>query len=198
MQRDADAAPVGDPTEIALYEFAAANGYEKAKLETKCPRVREVPFDSAAQRMTTVHRIRDDELAFVKGAPEAIVPDCDAWAGQETSFATEKVLAQAESLAAEGYRMLAVASQPVKPGENPGPGLDLLGLVALMDPPREEVPRAVADCRSAGITPVMITGDHPGHGAGDRPSGGHRRRRRPRHDRPSSWRICRRKRCGSA
>jgi Ca2+-transporting ATPase len=153
---------IGDPTEIALLEFAEAGGYSKASLEPDHPRLRELPFDSSTKRMTTIHRSGEGVIALVKGAPEAVLPACRTWAG-DASFASELVLAQAGTLAAEGYRVLAVASEVLTDaGDAVGRDLELLALVALMDPPREEVPRAVAACRAAGMTPVMITGDHPG------------------------------------
>ena len=163
VQRDDDAPPVGDPTEIALFEFAATNGCQKAKLIGDYPRLREVPFDSETQRMTTVHAKAEGSIAFVKGAPEAVVPDCVAWAIGESTLAHHAVLAQAEELASEGYRVLAVAAKELADDtDDADHELQLLALIALIDPPRDEAPQAVAACRSAGIAPVMITGDHPG------------------------------------
>ncbi len=163
VQRDDDAPPVGDPTEIALFEFAATNGCQKAKLIGDYPRLREVPFDSETQRMTTVHAKAEGSIAFVKGAPEAVVPDCVAWAIGKSTLAHHAVLAQAEELASEGYRVLAVAAKELADDtDDADHELQLLALIALIDPPRDEAPQAVAACRSAGIAPVMITGDHPG------------------------------------
>jgi Ca2+-transporting ATPase len=162
VQHDEAGRAIGDPTEIALVEFAEAGGFGKDALEPHYPRLRELPFDSATKRMTTVHRDEESVIALVKGAPEAVLPACCTWA-DDTAFASEEVLAQAGALAAEGYRVLAVASKVLTDaGDAANQGLELLALVALMDPPREEVSQAVAACRSAGITPVMITGDHPG------------------------------------
>jgi len=163
VRLDESGRPVGDPTEIALFEFAAANRYDKSSLEGEYPRLRETPFDSETQRMTTIHERREGPIAFVKGAPEAIIPDCCAWSETDAPFSPDVVLADAETLAGEGYRVLAVAATELNDAdENVDGKLELLALVALIDPPRAEVPGAVADCRSAGITPVMITGDHPG------------------------------------
>ena len=163
VQQDDDAPPVGDPTEIALFEFAATNGCQKAKLIGDYPRLREVPFDSETQRMTTVHAKAEGSIAFVKGAPEAVVPDCVAWAIGKSTLAHHAVLAQAEELASEGYRVLAVAAKELADDtDDADHELQLLALIALIDPPRDEAPQAVAACRSAGIAPVMITGDHPG------------------------------------
>jgi Ca2+-transporting ATPase len=158
-----DGRPLGDPTEVALYELAAAGGFDKTSLEPDHPRLREIPFDSATQRMTTVHAAPDGVVAFVKGAPEAVLPDCRGWASDGAEFSTQAVLADAEALAAKGYRVLAIAARELPDTDaDPDGQLELQALVGLIDPPRAEAPQAVADCRSAGITPVMITGDHPG------------------------------------
>ena len=163
VQRDEQEKLIGDPTEIALFEFAEALGFSKPILEQTHPRLREVPFDSETKRMATVHRSVDGVLALVKGAPETVVPDCVAWDGDPAEFSVQATLRNAERLAGEGYRVLALAGRRMTGADDdPGHELTLLGLVALIDPPREFVPQAVADCRAAGISPVMITGDHPG------------------------------------
>jgi Ca2+-transporting ATPase len=109
-------------------------------------------------------------VAYVKGAPEKVLAECVKTVGNDVSlvFDPEAVLAEAERLANDGYRVLAFAKRefsvlpkPVE-AETALQNLTFLGLVALIDPPRPEVPQAVADCLTAGITPVMITGDHPG------------------------------------
>ncbi len=150
----------GEPTEVALYRVAAEAGYHKAELERRLPRLAELPFDSKRKLMTTLHREAAGVVAYVKGAPEVVLPRCLA-ADQLTV-----VLEQAEALAAEGYRVLALAQRHFEgvPEDltTAEQGLSLLGLVALIDPPRPEAKAAVAECRGAGITPVMITGDHPG------------------------------------
>lgn len=160
---DARGQPRGEPTELALYALAQAAGLEKPALEAEYPRVAEQPFDSERKRMATVHRVDGGFLALVKGAPEAVVPDCGGWAPEGESWSAESVLQRAEALASEGYRVLALAQCPLARPDVPlEGGLQLLALVALIDPPREESAAAVEDCRGAGITPVMITGDHPG------------------------------------
>jgi len=133
------------------------------------PRVMELPFDSDRKRMTTVHRDAGGYVAFTKGAPESVVARCTriALAGGERPVDVPAVLAQAERMAAGGLRVLAMASrrwQGLPAGDvvdDVEADLVLLGLVGLIDPPREEAAAAVAECVSAGITPVMITGDHP-------------------------------------
>ena len=165
-----DGRPTGEPTELALYEAARAAGYDKAALERRLPRIAVLAFDSERQQMTTLHRSGSGVLAYVKGAPERIIPQCReiAQSGGSAPLQPESLLAAAEQLTAQGYRVLALARRTL--ADLPQPlsaaaverDLSFLALVALIDPPRAEVPQAVADCRSAGITPVMITGDHPG------------------------------------
>ncbi len=149
---------IGDPTEVALYRAAEDSGYRKSELLEVSPRLAEIPFDSARKLMTTLHREGEGIVAYVKGAPEVLLPRCDS--------VLDEVLAVADELAKEGYRVLAIARRrfDAVPDElgSVERELELLGLVALIDPPRPEAAGAVAECKGAGITPVMITGDHPG------------------------------------
>ncbi|HEX6023206.1 MAG TPA: cation-transporting P-type ATPase, partial [Solirubrobacter sp.] len=149
---------VGDPTEGALLTLALKAGIDPAVEAGRLPRRGEVPFDSARKRMTTVHGTPNGGVAYVKGAPSAVVertalPDAER----------ERVLAMAETFAREGLRVLAVARRAVSDGapidESLEQDLELLGLVAMHDPPRPEVADAVARCRAAGIRVLMITGD---------------------------------------
>ncbi len=163
VRQDDQETLVGDPTEIALLELAEGLGFSKSALEKTYPRAREIPFDSETKRMVTVHESEEGMLAFVKGAPESVVPDCATWADSDAVFSAESTLQMAELLAGEGYRVLALASRKLaNVDDDLGNELKLLALVALIDPPRESVPQAVSDCLGAGISPVMITGDHPG------------------------------------
>jgi Ca2+-transporting ATPase len=165
-----DGRPAGEPTELALFEAAQAAGYDKVELEATMPRIGVLPFDSERKQMTTLHRGPDRVVAYVKGAPERLIPQCSQTKTAEgvAPIEPQLLLGEAERLTSEGYRVLALARRDMP--EAPEPldaatverGLTFLALVALIDPPRPEVPQAVADCRSAGITPVMITGDHPG------------------------------------
>jgi len=119
--------------------------------------------------MSTFHTLGNGVLGLVKGAPEAILERCISQMGSDgvQPVQTNEILAEAESLAAEGYRVLAFASKEwdalpdALEVETAEVELNFLGLVALMDPPRPEALDAVRDCKTAGITPVMITGDHP-------------------------------------
>jgi Ca2+-transporting ATPase len=167
--RHEDGHMIGDPTEVALFQGAEERGYRKAELLVQAPRVAELPFDSDRKCMTTLHREGSEVAAFTKGAPEQVVALCDGQLSGNARITLDSValLAQADRMAADGLRVLAVAFRmwPDLPAElTPDTverGLTLLGFVGLMDPPREEAREAVALCKSAGITPVMITGDHP-------------------------------------
>ncbi len=158
----------GDPTEVALYLAALACGYDKTVLELTAARIFELPFDSERKRMTTFHHQQQGVTAFTKGAPEGVLPLCTAALTQqgEVALPREAILAKAESMAAAGLRVLAVACRnwPALPHHHAVEHIEnelvFIGLVGLMDPPRDEAKNAVAMCQTAGITPVMITGDH--------------------------------------
>jgi Ca2+-transporting ATPase len=168
-----DGKSAGEPTELALFEAAQCAGYAKAALETELPREATIPFDSGRKQMTTLHRTSAGVLAYVKGAPERVVPQCTEGLLEDgpSAFEAEVVLAEAARMANDGYRVLALARREFADApalEDPAAieqGLTFIGLAALIDPPRPEVPQAVASCKTAGITPVMITGDHPGTAA---------------------------------
>ena len=158
----------GDPTETALYVAARAAGFDKATLERQLPRVGELPFDAQRLRMSTLHRDGEGITVFIKGAPETILELCTDALAADGNTALDKPArrAEAEALAADGYRVLALATRRLDRlpdelrAEEVEQAFTFLGFVALIDPPRPETAMSVALCRSAGITPVMITGDH--------------------------------------
>ena len=164
-----DGAEQGDPTETALLSHVRGAGFHKAALERLHPRAHELPFDAERKRMTTVHRHGPSVLAITKGAPESVIRRCEfiAMPEGEVPIDAAAVLRESEHLAAEGLRVLAIASRHWEAWPEPASAdqaeraLVLLGLVGLADPPREEARAAVAECLAAGIRPVMITGDHP-------------------------------------
>jgi Ca2+-transporting ATPase len=168
---DGQGAILGDPTEAALFAAAREAGFERAALEAEAPRVAELPFDSERKRMTTLHErpAGGGVVAYTTGAPDPLIERCTArlTASGPAPLDAAPLLAAAERMAAEGLRVLAIAQRdwPAVPADfSPGTveaGLTFIGLVGLIDPPRPEAERAVRECRSAGITPVMITGDHP-------------------------------------
>jgi magnesium-transporting ATPase (P-type) len=160
----------GDPTEGALLMLAMKAGLDPERLRLEVPRDDAIPFESEHRYMATLHHDHHGHrFVFVKGAPERILAMCDAVTahdGTETCC-REAWLERAEALAADGLRVLALAtgaphaccSGELSAAEVES-GLTLLGLVGLIDPPREEAIRAVEQCRSAGINVKMITGDH--------------------------------------
>lgn len=167
--RDAEGRAAGDPTETALLEAAAEHGFEKEAVEKEYPRIAEVPFDSERKRMTTIHKGPEGIIQYTKGAVDALLDKAgDVWTSEGL-----KKLDQAEferineQMSAGGLRVLCLAMKQWEalPGSlDPGSvesGLTILGLVGMMDPARPEIPDAISECKTAGIRPVMITGDHP-------------------------------------
>ena len=165
---DAVAGPdgwVGDPTETALLQAAQDAGLDVPALQLAQPRHHEWPFDADRKRMSTLHTAGDGWFAYSKGAPESLLPRCAPGTDRDEALAT------AQAWAAQGLRVLAVARRAGTAADLAAVvaldadaferDLTLLGLVGLIDPPRPEARAAVAECRSAGIRPVMITGDHP-------------------------------------
>lgn len=169
-QTDSSGNVIGDPTEIALYNIARDAGFLKKALEEKFPRIAEIPFDSDRKCMTTIHRLSDGGyLSFTKGAMEALIDDSgDILSSRGVRALDEEEIHRVnEKMSSEGLRVLGIGmrkwdSLPASMSpENVESGVTLLGLVGMLDPPREEAKEAVSLCRMAGIRPVMITGDHP-------------------------------------
>ncbi len=150
---------IGDPTETAIIVAAHKNGSEKSALNEKFRRVAEIPFDSDRKLMTTVNEIGEKRVVIVKGAFDVLAARC-------VSGDLEKAKEITENLSSEALRVLAVAYKEIDElpkeitSEALENGLTLMGLVGMIDPPREEAKDAVALCKKAGIKPVMITGDH--------------------------------------
>ena len=161
---ETDGAPAGEPTEMALFEAALQSGYDRQSLLNSMPREALLAFDSKRKQMTTLHHCPEGVVAYSKGAPEVVLASC----ANSPGFHAEAMLARAEQLAGEGDRVLAFATRtfPAMPATITPAAIEqeliFLALVALIDPPRAEAKQAVTDCLTAGITPVMITGDHPG------------------------------------
>jgi Ca2+-transporting ATPase len=154
---------MGDPIEAALLAAAGKLGLDQAHLAAAFPRVAEVPFDSGRRRMTTIHRHSGAPRVVCKGAPEALLRPAVL---AEPPSVIDDALRGAEQFARDGLRVLAVAQADLPYGAPPDPeavehDLHLLGLVAVLDPPRASAAITVSACRAAGITPVLITGDHP-------------------------------------
>jgi Ca2+-transporting ATPase len=163
-----DEAMRGEPTELALVAGARAMGFDKATLAAELPRIGELPFAAERRCMVTLHEAPDGFLALAKGAPERIIEAC---ADQQTVDGREPVssslLDVADDMAKRGYRVLALAFRDDVSGLDDINDAELgkqwvfAGLAGLIDPPRPGALDAIRQCRSAGIEPVMITGDHP-------------------------------------
>ena len=138
---------VGDPTEIAILLAAAERGLTRDEIETRNPRVAVVPFDPSTKRMMVE---RANGATYIKGAVESVLPLCVT--GIEDAYSANQQMAE------RGLRILAVAVSSAPPLAEPT--ASLLGLIGVADPPRTEAIEAVAAAREAGITTVMITGDH--------------------------------------
>ncbi|TYC90977.1 HAD-IC family P-type ATPase [Novosphingobium sp. BW1] len=151
---------VGDPMEGALLALAGKAGLDTAEIHTHWARLDEIPFDAAYRLMATLVRSPEGEaIAFVKGAPEAVL----ALGAAGTDF--ERWHGITRQAAAQGERILAFAAITLAPGTTrlrfeDLQGARILGLMAFVDPPREEARIAIGECRSAGIAVKMITGDH--------------------------------------
>jgi magnesium-transporting ATPase (P-type) len=161
----------GDPTEGALYPFAAKLGMDRQTEQAASPRIDAIPFESEHKFMATLHKFAaGEEILLVKGAPEVILQHCDRQqtsGGPPASLDREHFTEASDRLAAQGERVLALAwldNPGVRRGSF-GPAdlpktLVLLGLIGLLDPPRKEAIEAVKECHSGGIRVTMITGDH--------------------------------------
>ena len=167
---DADEAE-GEPTECALVNFACKQGLKKQDLEAKTPRVDEAPFDSGRKMMSTVHDQDGSFVQYTKGGPDVILSRCAFYyeKGEVLPLTEEKrteIVAANKAMADKALRVLAAAMRKwdEKPAdcspENLEKELIFLGLTGMIDPVRPEVKAAIEECRTAGIRPVMITGDH--------------------------------------
>jgi calcium-translocating P-type ATPase len=156
---------LGDPMEVALLEMA-----RRAPRAAPVARVDEIPFDADRRRMSTVHASLAGLVLYCKGALESVLPLCKYALGASgepaplTGELQERFLAAQDEMAEQGLRVLALAWRRVPEGtarERLESELVIAGLVGLADPPRREVPAAIARCRAAGIRVIMVTGDHP-------------------------------------
>ena len=163
---------IGEPTECALVNYAKTLGLDKNEQKTRFPRVGEVPFDSMRKMMSTVHRTEDGALVqYTKGAPDEILKRCttalvSGKAVEMTDALRAEILAANKGMADKALRVLAVAKKDLAAlpeayeAELLECDLCYVGLVGMIDPVRPEVKPAIDECRSAGIRPIMITGDH--------------------------------------
>lgn len=169
-QISTDGKEIGDPTEVALIHFAAKHGIDVSKLRETYKRVNELPFDSDRKLMSTLNQFGDKKVIFCKGAPDVIfsrstrivinnevvpatVDKMDVFREKNEEFSKE-------ALRVLGITFKIVSSDKVELTLEDEQEMTLLGLVAMIDPPREEVYEAIKEAKSAGIRSIMITGDH--------------------------------------
>ena len=161
----------GEPTECALVNFAYSVGLKKQDLEKATPRVDEAPFDSGRKMMSTIHDLGGSYVQYTKGGPDVVLARCtyyyeDGNVKPMTDVKRAEIMASNKAMADKALRVLAAAKRDwkEKPADNSPEFLDqdlvFLGLTGMIDPVRPEVKAAIEECRSAGIRPVMITGDH--------------------------------------
>ena len=151
----------GDPTETAFVSKAYEENLDKNELEANMPRVAEIPFDSERKLMSTIHKTEQGYRVMVKGAPDVLLNRC-----RIDEAEAQKIAAKNADMASNALRVLGVAYKDITEvpeeltSEDIENHLTFVGLVGMIDPPRQEVKEAVAQCYDAGIRPVMITGDH--------------------------------------
>jgi len=160
----------GDPTEGALLVSAGKAGFKKSELESLFPRLDEIPFDSERKCMTTIHRINEEYTAYIKGAPDVILDNCkyisiNGRVKEITEEDKNRILDANREMANRALRVLGFAYKTLNEKYTTEPeeverDLTFIGLQAMIDPPREEVRESITRCRSAGISTVVITGDH--------------------------------------
>lgn len=161
----------GEPTEAALVRWAVTQGLSPSALRAQYPRVAEAPFDSERKRMSTLHANGSSVVQYTKGAPDVLLPLCDRiWIDGRAEPMTDahraEIAARNHAMTGSALRVLAAAMRTYDalPGDTSPAALEqhlcFLGLTGMIDPVRPEVVDAIRACRSAGIRPVMITGDH--------------------------------------
>ena len=156
---DGTATHIGDPTETAIVYAAHQFGDTKENLNAAFPRIAELPFDSDRKRMSVVVETEGRQIVITKGAFDGIAPLCSAGDTERGRVVNDAMSREALRVLAIGVREIDALPQPLTP-ENLETDLTFLGLLGMIDPPRDEARDAVAVCREAGIRPVMITGDH--------------------------------------
>ncbi len=155
---DEEGKQIGDPTEIALIDYANKNNFSSDEIRRLHPRLSEIPFDSDRKLMSTTHHIEGQDIMITKGALDVLMNRVSL-----TNEQRDELIKVNQEFSSQGLRVLAFAYKPIDhleltlEDEN---NLKFVGLIAMIDPPREESKDAVAKCKAAGIKPIMITGDH--------------------------------------
>lgn len=160
----------GEPTEAALVEYADKIGLDKNNIIKAFPRVAEAPFDSSRKMMSTIHKTKNGFVQYTKGAPDIVLAHCTSALvnGRKVPMTGEliaKIVEDNKTMADKALRVLCAAMRTyaLEPECDPQTleeGLCYIGLVGMIDPVRPEAVSAIEECKSAGIRPIMITGDH--------------------------------------
>ena len=160
----------GEATEKAIVEAASNLGENKNRLYEEMPRINDIPFDSERKMMTTIHKVGKKYRIITKGAPDVLIKRCSKYInqirqGQITTREISNIERQNEQMAMRALRVIAIAYKdldtlPNKIDNTLEDDLTFCGLLGMIDPPREGVKEAIAECKRAGIKTVMITGDH--------------------------------------
>lgn len=153
-----DGTEMGDPTETALISYARNRSLSDDQIRIDYKRISEIPFDSDRKLMSTLNVVNGENIMFTKGAADVLTERMNITHEQK-----EQIKAQVEELSSQGLRILCFACKKYNANEitvEDENGLEYMGLIAMMDPPRPESKQAVEECKAAGIKPVMITGDH--------------------------------------
>lgn len=157
---------IGDPTEAAIVVAAQKYGIDTSSIQSQYKRINEIPFSSETKKMTTVNQVNGQIIAFSKGAPEVILSQCSyVFDGQKNIELTEqlkqKILETYNSLAENALRSIAISQKIIQSdADNIETQQVFLGMTSMIDPPRVEVKPAIKKCETAGIKPIMITGDY--------------------------------------
>ena len=168
---EADGKSTGEPDEVALINYAKTLGLEKSELVKSEPRTGEVPFDSGRKMMSTVHKKDGQFVQYTKGAPDEILKKCSFYLenGNKaplTDSVRKTIMEENTRMGNKALRVFAVAykTYETEPSEYSSEKLEnemiFIGLTGMIDPVRPEVKASIEECRNAGITPIMITGDH--------------------------------------
>ncbi len=168
---DEDGVVTGEPTEAALVTYAYKNGLSKFNLKKEYIRTSEVPFDSMRKMMTVILQKEDQIIQYTKGAPDVIIDHCTSYIKDGKCYPMDepyrnKIKEENKKMADKALRVLALAKKnhPEMPKEISSEALEndlcFIGLTGMIDPIRPEVKDAIVKCKDAGITPIMITGDH--------------------------------------
>lgn len=159
LSPEGDMINIGDPTETAIIAAAMKNGLDQKELNEKYKRLGEIPFDSDRKLMTSINEIEGRTVVIVKGAFDVMAARCVKGDMEKARDMNDRMSADALRVLAVGYKEIDSLPAELSPDEMEN-GLTFMGLVGMIDPPREEAKEAVALCLKAGIKPVMITGDH--------------------------------------